>query len=268
MTTSNYIMDNKDEILRLDLKTDLNVLEKQVLWAGLEPGMAVADMGCGPGKTTQHLNRMVQPLGTVTGVDISQDRIDHANHHYLDKGIRFFLGDVRRPLTHLGEFDFIFLRFVLEFYRSGAEQIVRNLASLLKPGGILCLIDLDHNCLNHYGIPPKLESAINGVMASLEKNTEFDAYAGRKLYAHLYDQAFEDIQVDVSSHHLIYGDINGSETFNWGKKIERAAKNSGYDFKEFDNGYEGFKKTSQAFFNNPRRFTYTPIVCCRGCKPK
>jgi ubiquinone/menaquinone biosynthesis C-methylase UbiE len=267
MTTSNYIMENKDEILRLDLKTDLNVLEKQVLWAGLEPGMAVADMGCGPGKTTHHLNHMVQPLGSVTGVDISQDRIDHANHNYMDEGISYFLGDVRRPLT-LGAFDFIFLRFVLEFYRSDAEQIVRNLTSLLKPGGILCLIDLDHNCLSHYGIPPKLESAINGVMASLKKNTAFDAYAGRKLYAHLYDQAFEDIRVDVSSHHLIYGDIDESETFNWGKKIEIAAKNSGYDFKEFDNGYEGFKKTSREFFNNPRRFTYTPIICCRGQKPK
>ncbi len=50
---------------------------------------------------------------------------------------------------------------------------------MLKPGGILCLIDLDHNCLNHYGIPPKLESAINGVIASLEKKTAFDAYAGK-----------------------------------------------------------------------------------------
>ena len=83
-----------------------------------------------------------------------------------------------------------------------------------------------------------------------------------------YHQAFEDIRVDVSSHHVIYGDIDESERFNWGKKIEIAAKNSGYDFNEFDNGYEGFKELSREFFNNPRRFTYSPIVCCRGRRPK
>ncbi len=268
MTTSNYIMDNKDEILRLDLKTDLNVLEKQVLWAGLKPGMAVGDMGCGPGKTTHHLNSLVQPQGSVTGVDISLDRINHANAHYRDDGIQYVLGDLRDPLPHLGPYDFIFLRFVLEFYGACAKQIIGNLVSLLKPGGILCLIDLDHNCLSHYGIPDRLETAITGVMAALEKSMAFDPYAGRKLYAHLYDLEFEDIRVDVSCHHLIYGDIDAGEAFNWQKKLEIAAKNSGYGFKEFHNGYEGFKEASQNFFNNPRRFTYTPIICCCGRKPR
>ncbi len=264
MTEKAYLMDNKDEILRLDLKTDPAVLEKQVLWAGLKPGMAVADMGCGPGKTTWHLNRMVQPEGSVTGVDISEERIAHAKEHYPGDAIQYVQGDVRQPLGHLGKFDFIFIRFVLEFYRSDAAQIVKNLSSLLNPGGILCLADLDHHCLSHYGIPPALDHAIAGVMAALEKNTSFDAYAGRKLYSHLYDLGFENIQADVSPHHLIYGQISQSESFNWTKKMEIAARNSGYQFQEFENGFEGFKQASREFFNNPRRFTYTPIICCRG----
>ena len=274
MTAKEYIMDNKDEILRLDLKTDPKVLEKQVLWAGLKPGMTVADMGCGPGKTTWHLNRLVQPAGSVargdyvTGVDISEERIDHAAEHYPGEGIRYVQGDVRQSLAHLGTFDFIFMRFVLEFYRSDAAKIVRNLSSLLKPGGILCLVDLDHNCLSHYGISPALDRAISGVMASLEETTSFDPYAGRKLYSHLYDLALKDIRVDVAPHHLIYGDISESEAFNWGKKLEIAAKNSGYGFKEFDDGFQGFKRASREFFNNPRRFTYTPVICCRGRRGK
>ncbi|EMS80988.1 class I SAM-dependent methyltransferase [Desulfotignum phosphitoxidans] len=268
MTFSNYIMEDKDEIQRLDLKTDLHALEKQITWAGLKPGMTVADMGCGPGKTTFHLNRLVSPGGTVTGVDISQERIDYAKTRYMGTGIRYCLGDLRKPMPHLGTFDFIFLRFVLEFYRTGAAEIVANLASLLNPDGILCLADLDHNCLSHYGLPLKLENALMGVMTSLEKNTAFDPYAGRKLYAHLYDLGFEDIRVKVSPHHLIYGKIGENEAFNWRKKIETAAKNSGYDFSEFDNGYEGFRKISREFFTNPRRFTYTPIICCRGRNPR
>lgn len=262
--TELYIMDNTDENLRLDLKTNPKVLERQMAWAGLTPGMSVADMGCGPGKTTWHIHRLVQPHGRVTGVDIAPERVSHAREHYPGDGIRYVEADVREPMDHLGTFDFIFVRFVLEYYRAEAKGIVENIAALLKPGGTLFLVDLDHNCLSHYGISPALESAINGVMATLEKTASFDPYAGRKLYSYLYDLEFSDIRVDVGCHHLIYGDISESESFNWGKKIEIAAKNSGYPFTEFEDGFQGFKRASREFFSNPRRFTYTPVVCCSG----
>ncbi len=90
-------------------------------------------------------------------------------------------------MSHLGEFDFIWVRFVLEHYRTTSFDIVRNIAKVLKNKGILCLIDLDHNCLSHYGISPKLNNAILCIMANLEKNANFDPYSGRKLYSYLYD---------------------------------------------------------------------------------
>ncbi|MFH1154142.1 MAG: methyltransferase domain-containing protein [Pseudomonadota bacterium] len=267
MTSPGYLMDNKDETLRLDLKTDLTTLEKQVLWAGLEPGMKVADMGCGPGKSTFHLNSLVRPSGSVTGIDISRPRILYARDVYMAEGITYHIRDLREPLSDLGTFDFVWVRFVLEFYRSSSPDIVRNLSGLLKPGGILCLADLDHNCLNHYGLTPELDSAIQGTMTALARKADFDAYAGRRLYSYLFDLDFRDIRVDISAHHLIYGDIGESDAFNWGKKLEVAARNSGYGFDEFDDGFDGFKKACSHFFNNPRRFTYTPIICCSGRKP-
>ena len=53
-----YLMEGDQEALRLDVKTDAATTEKQALWAGLKPGMRVADLGCGAGKTTFHLNRL------------------------------------------------------------------------------------------------------------------------------------------------------------------------------------------------------------------
>ncbi len=267
MQNDNYIMDSEDEIQRLDMKTDLDILEKQVTWAGLLPGMSVGDMGCGPGKTTMHLARLTGPNGTVTGVDMAPDRLAYAERHYSGPGISYVRADVRQPPEDLGPFDFIFLRFVLEFYKNEAADMVKALSSLLRPGGIFFLSDLDHNCLNHYGIPEKLDVAIHGVMESLGRKTGFDPWAGRKLYAHLFDLGFQDICVEVSGHHMIYGDISDSEAFNWTKKIEAAAKHSGYAFEEFEDGFAGFKKASLSFFTNPRRFTYTPIICCKGRKP-
>ena len=52
MSQRSYIMESEEESIRLDLKTDPKTIKKQAIWAGLKPGMRVADLGCGPGKTT------------------------------------------------------------------------------------------------------------------------------------------------------------------------------------------------------------------------
>jgi SAM-dependent methyltransferase len=262
-----YIMESEEEAIRLDLKTDPEGIKRQALWAGLSTGMRVADLGCGPGKTSFHLNQLIRPGGSVLGVDISQQRIRYALSHYKDDGLQFLLGDIRKPLHHLGEFDFIWVRFVLEHYRAKAFNIVENISKILKRGGILCLVDLDLNCLNYYGIPPRLESAIFGVMDILQQKRDFDPYAGRKLYSFLYDLEFEDIRVELSAHHLLFGPLTENEQYNWRKKVEIAARNSGYPFSEYEDGVDGFQRESDMFFSNPRRFAYTPIIVCRGRKP-
>lgn len=266
MSHRGYIMESEEESIRLDLKTDPKTIKKQAIWAGLKSGMRVADLGCGPGKTTFFLNKLVQPNGSAVGVDISQKRINYARAHYKDNGLEFIVGDIRNPLDNLGLFDFIWVRFVLEHYRSTSFDIVKNISSLLKPGGILCLIDLDHNCLNHYGLSERLERALRGIMEAVEKNNDFDPYAGRKFYSYLYDLGCTDIDVSLDAHHLIFGELKETDEFNWGKKVEIAGKNSGYKFEEYEGGYEEFFEEFNRFFSDPRRFTYTPIISCRGHK--
>ena len=266
MSHRGYIMESEEESIRLDLKTDPKTIKKQAIWAGLKPGMRVADFGCGPGKTTFFLNKLVQPNGSAVGVDISQKRINYARTHYKDKGLEFLLGDIRDPLDNLGLFDFIWVRFVLEHYRSTSFDIVKNISSVLKPGGILCLIDLDHNCLNHYGLSQRLEAALYGIMEAVEKHADFDPYAGRKLYSYLYDLGCLDIKVNLAAHHLIFGELKETDEFNWRKKVEIAGKNSDYKFEEYEGGYAEFYEEFKRFFNNPKRFTYTPVISCRGRK--
>ena len=78
MAECGYLMESEAEAIRLDVKTDGRAAEKQALWAGLRPGMRVADLGCGSGKTTFHLHQRVQPGGTAVGMDIAGQRIDYA----------------------------------------------------------------------------------------------------------------------------------------------------------------------------------------------
>ncbi len=87
MSEQEYLMESEDEALRLDLKTDGGVVEEHARWAGLRPGMRAADLGCGSGKTTFHLNRLAQPGGSALGVDIAPQRIDFARTHYQADGL-------------------------------------------------------------------------------------------------------------------------------------------------------------------------------------
>ena len=262
-----YLMESEEEALRLDLKTDSRIVQTQALWAGIKPGMRIADLGCGPGKTTFELNRLVQPAGQSVGVDIARQRITYAEAHYSDPSIEYVLGDIREPLDHLGSFDFIWVRFVLEYYLHESRDIVKNISRSLKPGGTLCLIDLDCNCLRYFGVPERLDRATRGVMQNLERNLHFDPYVGVKLYSFLYDLGYTDIDIEVAPHNLIFGSLKEHEKFNWMKKAELAGKKSGYSFDEYGGNFDDFMEDFQVFFRDPRIFTYTPMIACRGEKP-
>ena len=267
MTSTGYLMESETEAIRLDKKTDPVRVRQQADWAGLEPGMRVADLGCGSGKTSYLLNQYVQPDGKTIGIDISEQRIDFARTTYKADNLRFVCRDIRDSLEDIGPFDFIWIRFVLEYYLKESFDMVTHISKFLSPGGTLCLIDLDYNCLNHFGLSPNLESALQGAMHALEERGNFDPYVGRKLYAYIYDLGFENIEVNMTAHHLIYGRLTEGDALNWKTKVEIAGRRSGYAFLEYANGFDGFMEDFNSFFNDPRRFTYTPVIACKGRKP-
>ncbi len=265
---ADYIMEHDKETLRLEVKTDIKVVEQQARWAGIGSGMRVADLGCGPGKTSRALFDMVQSGGEVVGVDIVPHRIDYAQENYQVPGIRFVQRDAREAFGDLGAFDFIWVRFLLEYYGGQAFQMVQHFYKFLKPGGIICLIDLDHNCLSHYGISDRLIQAMFGAAESLKHNFDFDPYVGRKLYSFLYDINCEEIDVHVAAHHLIFGDLSEVDKLNWTSKAKVGVKYSGWDFSQaFPGGYKEFYEEFKRSFYDPRRFTYTPVITARGRKP-
>jgi SAM-dependent methyltransferase len=226
------------------------------------------DVGCGPGKTTALLHDLAQPRGRAVGVDIAESRINYARAFYgNENGIDFHVRDVRLPMKDLGQFDFIWVRFLLEYYLDDALEIIKNVSANLKPGGCICLLDLDHNCLSHWEMSPAMETVVIKAMMHAQENFNFDLYAGRKLYAHLYDMEFEDIKLNIVPHHLIYGDLQPSDEFNWMKKLEIGVMKAPEIFIGYPGGSRQFLEDFKVFFNDPRRFTYSPLILCRGRKP-
>ncbi len=261
-------MESPEEAERLDVKTDVSAVIRQAKWAGIQPGMRVADVCCGSGKTSAVFHKLVQPGGSVVGIDQSPQRLAFALQRYGVQGIEFDCRNITEPLDELGQFDFVWLRFVLEYFSANAFEVVQNVAGMVCPGGILCLLDLDHNSLNHYRAPAGLEQTMLDLAQLAVEKANFDPYAGRKLYSHIYRLGYEEIAVDVSAHHLIIGELKEADAFNWIKKISVSAKNLGYDFRRYAGGYREFLAEFEAFFCDPGRFTYTPLISCRGRRPR
>jgi ubiquinone/menaquinone biosynthesis C-methylase UbiE len=268
-TSDFYLMENAEEAFRLEIKTDPEAVRNQAIWCGVKPGLRVLDLGCGSGKTTAILHEMVQPGGSATGIDFSADRIAYAiKHHGQLPGIGFSVCNFMEPLSGIGQFDLIWVRFVLEYFLAESQAIVENISHALKPGGVLCLLDLDYNCLSHYHLPPMIENLLPRLMKRLEENFDFDVYAGRKLYSYLYDQGYQDIRVNLVAHHLFFGEIKAGDVYNWMKKIEVNADRFRDLFDEYPGGSESFMHDFNQFLIDPRRFTYTPLILCKGVKPR
>lgn len=263
-----YLMENDEEAHRLELKTDANAVRKQALWCGVKAGLRVLDLGCGPGITTEILHSMVAPTGSVVGADFSAERLAYAREHHAGKpGIEFVQCDLTAPIDDLGQFDVIWVRFVLEYFRKESPEIVKRLRSLLKPEGYLCLIDLDYNCLGHYEMPEPMNALLPKLMTYMDDEFNFDTYAGRKLYSYLYDQKYQNIEVELMAHHLIYGEARHADVFNWLKKVEIGTEKMQCFFKDYPGGAEAFIADFRKFFLDPRRFTYTPLILCKGMRP-
>lgn len=263
-----YLMESSEETFRLEIKTDPESVQQQALWCGVKSGMRVLDVGCGPGKTTSILFEMVQPGGTAVGIDLSLERIAHAKANYCQQpGIEFKVYNLKKPLEGIGQFDLIWVRFVLEYFRKESFDIVYNLSQILNPGGYLCLLDLDYNCLSHHELPPMIQDILIKIMIRAEEEDNFDAYAGRKLYSYLFDHGFTNIQVNLMAHHLFYGSISDTDIFNWMKKIEIAQKRFKDLFSDYPGGCTAFNSDFKNFLTDPRRFSYTPLILCKGMKP-
>lgn len=137
-----------DEHARYRMMAESAREQETDLWrlAGLVPGALVADVGCGPGAMLAVLAETVGPDGQVTGVDADETAVAAARavlrHRGLTNG-EVLVGQADATGLPPASFDVAMLRHVLA-HNGGREQaIVDHLATLVRAGGCLYLLDID-----------------------------------------------------------------------------------------------------------------------------
>lgn len=112
--------------------------------AGLRAGMTVLDAGCGPCEAMRLMGRRVGPDGAATGVDIDP----HVGTYGLERlqseeagSFHFYTADLLKGEPVPGApFDMVFCRFLL-IHMDDPVDMVRRLAALTRPGGVLVSMD-------------------------------------------------------------------------------------------------------------------------------
>jgi SAM-dependent methyltransferase len=118
------------------------------LWelAGIGPGRRVADVGCGPGALLPALSGAVGPDGRVRAVDADPGAVAAARALADAAGLgNVEVAEGRADHTGLepGSLDVVMLRHVLAHNGGAEDAIVAHLATLVRPGGCVYLVDVD-----------------------------------------------------------------------------------------------------------------------------
>lgn len=140
-----------------DARDRLGEAEAVIAFAGVAPGMSVADIGAGEGYYTIRLSRAVGPRGRVLAEDIvpsTRDRLALRVNRENLANVSVLLGVPEDPRLPAASFDRIFL---VHMYHEVDRpyEFLWHLRQGLKTGGMIVVVDADRPVKRH-GTPPAL----------------------------------------------------------------------------------------------------------------
>jgi ubiquinone/menaquinone biosynthesis C-methylase UbiE len=110
----------------------------------LRPGMTVLDVGCGTGAITEGIARAVAPDGRAVGIDVSRDLIARARERSKrEANLSFELADVASLRGRTRRFDVATAARMLQWL-ADPRSALAAMASVVRPGGLIVVLDYDH----------------------------------------------------------------------------------------------------------------------------
>jgi ubiquinone/menaquinone biosynthesis C-methylase UbiE len=123
------------------------------LASALAPGLRVLDVGCGTGAISKDIAAKVGDTGHVTGIDNTEFFIQSGKETYADvKNLDLIYTDLFAYEPE-EQFDLIVAARVLQWLNNPVEAL-KKMYSLLKPGGMVSILDYNHEALEWQPQPP------------------------------------------------------------------------------------------------------------------
>ncbi|KYP81725.1 class I SAM-dependent methyltransferase [Ferroacidibacillus organovorans] len=223
----------------------------------LVEGSAVLDVGVGFGALAFDVAALY-PV-RVVGVDQNPEMIDHAT--VLCEQIRsadgfipgstlsFQLGDAQKLPFPDGSFDMVMARFVFQHL---SEPIVaaKEIARVLKVGGVACLVDVDEALSLSYPEESSAFTLLYSAFRALQMENGGDRQVGRKLAHYLAE--FGELEVigtfvDHQAHHGRLSDLSMQLTVARFEQVRSdVIERDLLDAERYDHALEAFRREGQA----------------------
>jgi ubiquinone/menaquinone biosynthesis C-methylase UbiE len=115
----------------------------KILKPYIKSGMTVLDLGCGPGFFTIEMAKLLNGNGTVIAADLQEGMLEKVRHKISGTALE------QRVKLHLCKKESIGMtdkvEFILAFYMvhevPDAEHLMREMKSILNPGGRILIIE-------------------------------------------------------------------------------------------------------------------------------
>lgn len=173
----------------------------------LTKGLKVLDIGCGTGAISKGIAEIIGPEGSVIGIDHTEG--------FINSGIETYQSYKNLKLIHADlftfepeeKFDLIVSARVLQWL-SNPVQALEKIKTMLKPGGVVSILDYNHSCLKWHPKPPKSMRKFYEVFLRWRADSGLDNSMAENLPKHLKDAGFSGVEVIDADETYTRGESN------------------------------------------------------------
>jgi len=246
--------------VQLSWNKELEALER----LGLRDGLKVLDLGCGPGFAASEL-MMAFPGTQLSCLDSHPGLLREAENYIREFGyedVEFRQAESHKTGFSSQSFDFILARFAFQHFKD-PQAVINECYRLLKPGGMLAIIDVD----DEFGFitePPLVElNSMSNELARAQARGGGNRNIGRQLYRMLRDSSFDSM--DLSSI-IVHSDESGLELFKHQLDFERYTPLMHHGFIT-PSQLEHARQALERFMARDDAMVMASYIICAGCRP-
>jgi len=203
--------DREAELERLELqaRADESIESEWLPRLGLTDGGTLLDLGSGLGVTSLLLARLF-PRAQVIGIEPDDDLRARAEESVEERGLTdrccFLAGEGEAIPLEDGAVDHVYARLLLQRAPRPLD-VLREVRRVLRPGGVVVLLDVDDGSVVVHPEPPGL-AEFQRHARKAQRSAGGDRHVGRKLCGYLRAVGFSDVRTEVVP--VTSGDLPGS----------------------------------------------------------
>jgi SAM-dependent methyltransferase len=182
--------------------------------------MKVLDVGCGTGAMSKGIAERVGPDGFVVGIDNTEHFISSGKATYKDVPNLTLIHADLFTFESADKFDLIVAARVLQWLSNPKEALTR-LHAMLKPGGVLSILDYNHCALTWKPEPPESMQLFYKAFLRWRADAGMNNQIAEDLPGYFSGLNFESIEVLDADEHYKRGDDNFIQRVGiWSKVAE------------------------------------------------